>query len=246
MLRMIVTIVGISLLSACGSDAQDLAESAAPSSDAAINIAQSSEPVGEVVQLAQVDQTSRFEEGVHYNRLTPTQPINSSPDQVEVTEVFWYGCPHCFAFDPILSDWESGKAEYINFVRIPAVWNPLVRFHAQGFYTSQVLGKEDEIHEAFFDEIHRGGNYLDTPDKLAEFFARFDVSRDEFDSAFNSLEVNTRLQRSEELSRRYQIQSVPSMVINGKYTSNASMTGDYDSLLELVDELAARENNAVP
>lgn len=182
-----------------------------------------------------------FELGTHYNRLTPTQPTSSSPQQVEVAEIFWYGCPHCNTFDPILNAWDDNKAEYISFVRIPAVWNPLVRLHAQAFYTAEVLGRGEEMHDLFFAEIHNHGNYLDSPDKLAAFFAGFGVSREAFADAFNSIEVNEQLQRAEELNRRYQISSVPSIVVNGKYTSNASMTGTYERLIELIDFLSSEE-----
>ena len=192
--------------------------------------------------LAQSD--AGFEVGTHYNRLTPTQPTSSSPEQIEVAEVFWYGCPHCYNFDPFLADWKPGIAEDVNFVRVPAVWNPLVRLHAQAFYTAQALGKEEEMHDAFFAEIHQNGNYLDSPEKLATFFARFDVDRDAFAEAFNSRDINERLQRAEELSNRYQIQSVPSIVVNGKYTSNASMTGSYERLISLIDSLTTAERSA--
>jgi len=189
-------------------------------------------------------QGGEFELGKDYNRLTPTQPTSSGPQQVEVAEIFWYGCPHCYNFDPILKNWESSKADYINFVRIPAVWNPLLRLHAQAFYTAQVLGKGAEMHEPLFAEIHQNGNYLDSQEKLGYFFARFGVSREAFNDAFNSRDVNTLLQRAEELNQRYQISSVPSIVINGKYTSNASMTGSYERLIELIDALAASEHGA--
>ncbi|MGD8810154.1 MAG: thiol:disulfide interchange protein DsbA/DsbL [Gammaproteobacteria bacterium] len=189
-------------------------------------------------------QDSGFEPGRDYNRLTPTQPTSSPPEQVEVAEVFWYGCPHCYNFDSYLSEWESSKAEYVSFVRIPAVWNPLLRVHAQAFYTAQVLGKGAEMHEPLFAEIHENSNYLDTPEKLANFFARFGVSRETFEETFNSREVNMLLQKAEELNQRYQISSVPTIVINGKYTSNASMTGSYERLIELMDTLAASEHRA--
>jgi thiol:disulfide interchange protein DsbA len=197
-----------------------------------------------ITSSAFAQQGGEFELGKDYNRLTPTQPTSSGPEQVEVAEIFWYGCPHCYNFDPILKSWESSKADYISFVRIPAVWNPLLRMHAQAFYTAQVLGKGAEMHEPLFAEIHQNGNYLDSPEKLANFFARFGVSREAFNDAFNSREVNELLQRAEELNQRYQISSVPSIVINGKYTSNASMTGSYERLIELIDTLAASEHGA--
>lgn len=186
----------------------------------------------------------QFRMGVSYLRLTPTQPTSSSPDQVEVAEFFWYGCPHCFAFDPYVRKWLMTKPDYINFVRIPAVWNPLVRMHARMFYTAQQLGKGDEMHEAFFNEIHTNGNMLDSEDKIAAFFGKFSVSQMDFKKAWDSFDVNAKLQRANELARRYDISSVPSIVINGKYTSDGSMAGSWDKLIELTNQLAAAEHAA--
>lgn len=192
------------------------------------------------IELAQAD-VSSFELGTHYQLLTPTQPTSSGPDEVEVAEIFWYGCPHCFAFEPYLEAWRPAAADYVSFVRVPAVWNPTLLVHAQVFYTAEALGKSAEMHGAIFQEIHVGGNHLDTEQKLVEFFERFGVRADEFANAFNSFTVNAKLQRADELNRRYRISSVPSIVINGKYTTNATMAGSYERLIELIDELAARE-----
>jgi protein dithiol oxidoreductase (disulfide-forming) len=188
--------------------------------------------------------SGRFQLDTHYRRLSPTQPTSSSPTQVEVAEVFWYGCPHCFSFDPHLARWLPSKAEYVSFVRIPAVWNPLVRLHARAFYTAEELGKGEEMHDAFFREIHVNGNRLDTEQQLEAFFSRFDVDADAFKTAFDSFEVHTKVQRADELARRYEVSSVPSIVINGKYTSDGGMAGGYDELIELIDELAAAERAA--
>jgi thiol:disulfide interchange protein DsbA len=188
--------------------------------------------------------SSRFQLGTHYERLSPTQPTSSSPTQVEVTEIFWYGCPHCYTFDPYLQRWQSGKADYVNFVRVPAVWNPLVRLHARGFYTAEALGKGAEMHDAFFKEIHVNGNALDTAEKLEEFFGGFRVDAVAFKSAFDSFAVHAKLQRADELSRRYQIGSVPTIVVNGKYTTDGGMAGGYDALIDLIDELAAAEHGS--
>ena len=186
----------------------------------------------------------RFRMGVSYLRLTPTQPTSSSPDQVEVAEFFWYGCPHCFHFDPYVRKWEQTKPEYVHFIRIPAVWNPLVRMHARMFYTAQELGKGAEMHEAFFNEIHVNGNMLDSKEKIAAFFGKFGVSQADFDKTWDSFKVNASLQRADELARRYDISSVPTIVVNGKYTTDGSMAGSWDMLLELTDELAAAEHAA--
>ena len=195
-------------------------------------------------QPAKPERETRFALGKHYQRLTPTQPTSSSPDQVEVAEVFWYGCNHCYNFDPYVENWVSKKPDGVNFIRIPAVWNPLVRLHARAFYTADALGKGEEMHAPFFREIHVNGNPLSSEAALRDFFARFGVEADEFKSAFDSFAVHTKLQRAETLARRYRVSSVPMVVVNGKYTTNATMTGGYDQLLEVIDELVVLESEA--
>jgi thiol:disulfide interchange protein DsbA len=188
--------------------------------------------------------TGRFELGVHYLRLSPTQPTSSNPDQVEVAEVFWYGCPHCYELDPLLERWRERAADYVSFVRVPAVWNPTLVVHARAFYTAEALGKGAEMHAAFFREIHENRNGLDTEAKLQEFFGRFGVDAAAFKTAFDSFAVQAKLQRADELSRRYRIGSVPTIIVNGKYTTDGPMAGSYDELLALVDELTAAERAA--
>jgi thiol:disulfide interchange protein DsbA len=185
--------------------------------------------------------TGRFELGVHYLRLSPTQPTSSNPDRVEVCEVFWYACPHCSAFDPMLEQWRETTPDYVSFVRVPAVWNAELLLHARAFYMAEQLGKGEEMHGEFFREIHQRGNRLDTEAKLQEFFGRFGVDAAAFNAAFDSFAVQAKLQRADELNRRYRIGSVPTIVVNGKYTTDATMVGSYEELLVLVDELTAAE-----
>lgn len=185
--------------------------------------------------------SGRFQLGTHYERLVPTQPTSSGPEQVEVAEIFWYGCVHCYAFDSYLKEWQQDKPAYVSFVRVPAVWNPLVQLHARAFYTAQALGKGDEMHDAFFTAIHEEGNLLDSEQALTEFFGRFGVDARAFKTAFESFDVHTKVQRADELNRRYEISSVPTIIVNGKYKSNATMAGSYEQLIALIDELAASE-----
>ena len=185
--------------------------------------------------------TGRFQLGTHYTRLSPTQPTSSSPDQVEVAEVFWYGCPHCYALDPFIASWLKRKPEHVSFVRVPGVGNPLWKLHGRAFYTAEVLGKGAEMHDALFREIHQNGNLLDTEDKLRDFFAKFNVSAADFKSNFDSFAVHTKLQRAEELNRRYRVSGVPAIVVNGKYFTDVTMAGGHEQLIELIDELVAAE-----
>ena len=196
------------------------------------------------VTLAQSDgaiTSERFELGRHYDRLSPTQPTSSGPDQIEVAEIFWYGCPHCYTFDPYLESWKEDLDPDVSFVRVPAVWNVLLQLHARAYYTAEVLGITDEIHTPIFREIHVNGNLLNSEQALQGFFEQYGVSEEDFTGAFNSFAVHTRLQRADELSRRYRVSSVPMVIVNGKYSASAQSAGDYPTLMELIDELVVSE-----
>lgn len=244
-------------LAGCGGGTEPSGQAAGPTSAVEQPAQVGNEPVAEAPEAAAATQetaaeaalaaspdsptTARFRLGTHYERLSPTQPTSSGPDQVEVAEIFWYGCPHCFSFDPYLTGWKSRKADYVNFVRIPAVWNPLLQLHARAFYTAEALGKGEEMHEPLFREIHENRNFLDSEEKLQAFFAKFNVSAADFKSAFDSFAVHTKIQRADELNRRYRVASVPMIVINGKYVTDVGMAGGYPEILALIDELAASE-----
>ena len=187
--------------------------------------------------------SSRFREGRNYQKIVPAQPTQVAPGKVEVTEVFWYGCPHCFALDPAIESWRNkGKPSYVEFVRIPAMWNEMTRLHARLFYATELLGKLDELHSAIFRQINVDGNRLDTVDKIAAFFKEHGVSAEEFNKAFSSFAVESKLQRADFLNRRYRIQSVPTFVVNGKYTTDVGSAGGEPQLFDLIEELAAHEH----
>lgn len=195
---------------------------------------------------AQQIATPPFEAGKHYVVLTPAQPTSTGAGKVEVAEIFMFGCPGCFAFEPYIRAWLEQKADYVNFVRVPAQWSshPESPMHARAYYTAEALGKLGEFEEDFFNEVHRNGNLLDTEAKLAAFFAAHGVEEEVFKSAFNSFAVNAKLKRADELVQRYRVQSTPSVVVNGKYQTTGRMAGSVEAWFAIIDELAAREHAA--
>jgi thiol:disulfide interchange protein DsbA len=206
--------------------------------------------------LAQADEASvalaeqdwKFSEGTHYARLVPTQPTVGGADKVEVAEIFWYGCNHCYDFEAFINRWGENMPANARFVRIPATWNPLVRLHAQLYYTEEVLTTNGKLAEpevfraAVFAEYHRRGNRMASIDAIQEIFAKHGISADDFTSTWNSFEVSQKLRVADDLQRRYNITGVPAVVVNGKYRSGAAEAGGYPRLLELVDELIVRES----
>jgi len=193
---------------------------------------------------AQAATPDKFEAGKSYEVLSSPQPTGAAPGKVEVAEVFMYGCPHCFAFEPHIQAWLKKKADYVTFVRIPAPWNPTATLHARAFYTAEMLGKSGVIDEPFFNAFHNEHNYLDTADKLADFFAKFGVDRETLKNTFNSFGVDAKISRANDLITRYKVTGTPAIVVNGKYLTNGQMSGSYENWFAIIDELAAKEHAA--
>jgi protein dithiol oxidoreductase (disulfide-forming) len=187
--------------------------------------------------------SARFKEGQHYQKIVPAQPTGVAAGKVEVAEVFWYGCGHCFSLDPAIESWKAkGKPAYVEFTRLPAMWNDTTRLHARVFYTAELLGKLDQLHTLIFREIHVAGNQLNTMDKIGAFFQQHGVSKDEFTKAFSSFAVESKLQRADLMNRRYRINSVPTMVVNGKYSADMSSAGGETQLFGVIEDLSAHEH----
>jgi thiol:disulfide interchange protein DsbA len=192
-----------------------------------------------------------WQEGVNYTRLVPAQPTSVSPGQVEVLEFFWYGCPHCFAIDPLVESWKKTKPAYVSFSRVPVMWSEGHRSTARLYYTLESLGKLDLLHSEVFKEIHTNGDPLiatdpnDTAGALrlqAAFLKKFGIPEDTFTKASQSFAVETALQRADQLVLRYRIEGVPTFVINGKYVADVRSAGAPERLLSLVEDLAVQEH----
>lgn len=187
--------------------------------------------------------------GTNYQPVSPAQPTNSAAGRVEVVEVFWYACPHCYDLDPHLQAWaKSGKAPYVDFVRVPVTWGAIHQTHARLFYTLQALGKEDALHTQAFDAIHNRTNMLAAQTeeeslKLQVAFAKaHGIAESDFVRAYKSPSVDLDMDRAQELVRRYRVEGVPLIIINGKYTSDVAMAGGDQQLISLINDLAASEH----
>ena len=189
----------------------------------------------------------KWHPGVSYVPLLPAQPTSVAPGKVEVMEVFWLACPHCYALEPFIKNWLKTKPAYVEFVRVPVMWGPVHRAHARLYYTLDALGRQDLIAKAFetIQQQHTplAGDGEEQSFKLQQNFAtRNGVSADDFAKAYNSFTVNSNLQRAEQLTQRYHVEGVPLVVVNGKYTTELSKAGGEAKLIELVNDLATAEH----
>jgi len=176
----------------------------------------------------------------HYRELPTPQPTRTG-DKIEVLEIFYYGCSHCYTFEPTIERWLGEKAEYIEFVRMPGVlgknWLP----HARAFYAAERLGVLDKIHQPLFDAIHKEKRKIIDKKGLRNFFAEHGVSGDDFNQAYESREVEEKVREAYLAGQRYQLTGVPAVIINGKYGTSVSMAGGLEKVVGVINTLAAKE-----
>ena len=185
------------------------------------------------------------EEGKEYELIIPEAPTLTSTDKVEVVEVFWYGCPHCYRFQPAVKRWLEKGHPNVEWVRMPAVLNEHWEIHARAFYAAQALGILEKTHQALFDAIHKARRKLNTEESLAAFYKDYGVSEEDFIKTMHSFAVESKVRRARELDKRYNLHSTPSIVINGKYRIDPGMVeGNAEQMLDVVDFLVARESHA--
>ncbi len=182
-----------------------------------------------------------FQPGKHYEGVSPAVATHVEEGKVEVLELFWYGCPHCYAFEPELSKWLESKADYIEFVRVPAVFARNWEIHARAYYAAEQLGVLEQTHPALFEALHRERRRVFSVDELAGFFAEHGVDESAFRAAYDSFDVDTKTRRAVKLTREYGITGVPAVIIDGRYRTSTQKTGDFETLLKVVDALAAKQ-----
>jgi len=193
----------------------------------------------------------KWQAGVNYDPVVPAQPTSVAPGKVEVMEVLWLACPHCYALEPRVRSWLKTKPAYVEFVRVPVIWQQVHRAHARLYYTLEALGRDDLVTKAF-DTIHQDlenhqpplvGNSDEETYRLQQQFAvQNGISADDFSKAYNSFSVSSNLQRAEEITQRYHVQGVPFFVVNGKYGTDVQKAGTEAKLIELINDLAASEH----
>jgi len=197
-----------------------------------------------LVLAASAAQAAELTAGVNYKLLEPAQPTEVAPGKVEVVEVFWYACGHCYLLEPKLETWErSAKPAYVQLVRMPATWNETLKTHARLFYTAELLGKLPQLHSDIFREINVKGDRLDSPQSIQAYFLARGVSKADFEKAFSSFAVESKVRRADDMNRRYKITATPSFIVNGKYMTDVQMAGSEEKLFEVINALAAKERH---
>ncbi len=184
-------------------------------------------------------QAAEFTEGVHYFALTEPQPVQTG-DKIEVLELFWYGCPHCYSLEPLIAEWRKNIPAGAEFLRMPGILRDSWELHARVYYTYEALGVLDKLHSETFDEIHKWGDPLSNLDRVLAFVQEHGVDKQQFVDAFNSFAVDSKVRHAKLMSQRYEAGGVPTMIVAGKYRATASSAGGYPELMQVITYLVEK------
>lgn len=188
-------------------------------------------------------QALEFKAEEHYVELASPIPV-ATPGKIEVVELFWYGCPHCYQFESTLSPWADKLPADVTLRRVPAMFGGVWNVHGQVFLTLEAMGVEPKVHAAIFEAIHQKGYKLAKPEDMADFLATQGVDRATFLSTYDSFAVKGNVEKAKKLVKAYQISGVPALVVNGKYRFDIGSAGGNQQVLELADFLIAKERPA--
>lgn len=174
----------------------------------------------------------------------PRPVPTADPSKIEVIEVFWYGCIHCFNLEPTIQTWKAALPDDVNFLGMPAIWADVMELHAKMFYANQVLGLEEQLHQAIFDEMNTGRkNQLPSESAILSFVRGEGVDPETYRRALNSFGVNSQVQQAKSRMGAYQIRSTPQMVVNGKYVLTTQ--GGHARMLQVASALIEMERAAL-
>ena len=175
--------------------------------------------------------------GVEYRELSTPQPTDTA-GKIEVIEFFWYGCPHCYNFEPALESWVKKLPKDAQFRRVPAMFNEEYAAAARAYYALEAIGEVERLHKPLFDAVHTGSRLrVSNEAALTEWLGKQGVNTKKFAAAYRSFSVEGKLKRAAQLTQAYKIEGVPSMAVNGKYVVNTDNITSFDQLLAVTDYL---------
>jgi len=170
-------------------------------------------------------------DGRHYKTLSRQLPVQPG-GKIEVVEFFWYGCPHCYAFEDTIEAWAKQLPADVAFRKVHVAFRANVKIHQRMFYALEALGKEAAARPAIFKAMHQQGLALDDPKSQAKFLAPLGIDPAKYQDAYNSFGVQTKCTQAEKLSEAYNIDGVPAIGIGGRFLTSPSQAAGGQRLPE--------------
>ena len=177
-------------------------------------------------------------EGTHYVRLGQPLPVTAPAGKVEVVEFFWYGCPHCNAFEPALEAWVKKLPEFVAFRRVPVQFREEpFGMHQRIYFALETMGQLEAMHRKVFAAIHNDRLKLDKPAEIQAFMSKNGLDGARFIEVMNSFGVQTKARQAKQLAEAYKIDGVPALGIQGRFYTSGSLAGGQDKMLVVADFL---------
>jgi len=177
----------------------------------------------------------RARQNIEY-RLIPAQPVETG-DQIEVIDFFWYGCPYCNELQPALEDWVKRKPADVVLRRVPAIMRDSWAPHARVYYALELLGEVERLHLKVYHGYHVDELYMSKPEVMEQWAVKNGIDRRKWLDAYYSPEVDARVARAFQATKRYDVQGTPSIVVDGRYLTSSSMTPSVRAVIPVVEDL---------
>jgi thiol:disulfide interchange protein DsbA len=180
-------------------------------------------------------------EGTHYVRLGQPLPVTAPAGKVEVVEFFWYGCPHCNAFEPMLEAWTKKLPADVSFRRVPVAFrDEPFGTHQRIYYALETMNQVEAMHRKVFYAIHNDHQKLDKPAEIAALMTKNGVDGAKFVEVMNSFGVQTKARQAKQLAEAYKIDGVPALGVQGRFYTSGSLAGSPEQSLRVTDFLIER------
>lgn len=181
-------------------------------------------------------------EGIEYEVLDTPQAVTVK-DKVEVIEFFSYACPHCYNLEPYVEKWRKNKAADVEFIHVPAVFNKGWESLAKIFYTAEALGVADKLHPIIFEAIHGPAKKINSFAQLKDVFIANGIKEEDFENTLNSFAVANKTRKAIQMTKDYQVQSVPVVIVQGKYRTNSTLAHGHANVFTVVDHISDKVRN---
>ncbi len=189
------------------------------------------------------DAANTYVAGTDYDVISP--PVRTvDQDSIEVAEFFWYGCSHCYAFEPLLEQWRKTQPDDVSFRGVPAVWRDNMELHAKAYYTAEALGVLDTMQMVIFQAMNVDRKPLSSQGEIAALFVANGVSEEDFNKAFNSFGVNSQVSQAMATAKAAKLDGTPALMVNGKYYISSRKAGSQANMLKVADFLIEQERAA--
>ncbi len=186
----------------------------------------------------------QYIEGLDYDLLA-TEQVMDDPKRIEVVEFFWYGCPHCYQFEPVLNAWAKDVASDVNFYRTPAILNPLWEHHARAYFVADILDILAASHANVFKTLRQDKKNLNSLEQLVNFYSQYGVDEKRFKKTYQSTSVNVKIERARGTLDSYGIDGVPAIVVAGKYLITVEKGKSFANMLRIADYLIDKERASI-